>query len=106
MAGELILFEHHFGGFDDDLDLVAFFQPELFGAAAGDHAFDLIFPDPDDDVGHDVAEGDFDHFTFELIARGEWHATSLVQARDPDLNELDAFIFTSVRQELYFGRNG
>ncbi len=84
MAGEvetLSLFEHHFGGLDYHRDVVALFETELFGAAPGNDALDLILPNPDDNVSHDVSQIDFNDFAFELIASGYGHELSIPRFR-------------------------
>jgi hypothetical protein len=64
----LIFLQHYFSGLDDHGDFVAFLKAKLFCAAAGDHAFDLALPDAHDDMSHDVTEGDFHYFSFQLVS--------------------------------------
>jgi hypothetical protein len=47
---------HHLSGFDDDGDGVTFVELEFVSAAARDDALNEILPDPNDNIGHDIAE--------------------------------------------------
>jgi hypothetical protein len=47
----------------------------FFGAAAGDHTFDLILADVDDDVRHRVAE-------FHVFDLAVWHGFAKKGSRD------------------------
>lgn len=65
----LVLLKHHSGRLDHDRDLVSLLQTKLFRAAARDHALDLVLPDSDDDMGHDVPKLHFYDFSLELVSR-------------------------------------
>jgi len=73
----LIFLEHDFGGFDDDRDGVADFEPHFVGAAAGDDAVDFVVSDFDDGVGHDRIEFEIDNFSTKLVACGDAHGPIL-----------------------------
>jgi len=63
-----VLLNHNFGGFDDSGNGVAFLKLEFVGAAAGDGALDEVVPDPNDHMGHDIAQLNFFDFTAQFIS--------------------------------------
>jgi len=75
-----LFFEHDFGGFDDGRDGVADFELHFVGAFFGDDAFDEIFADAHDDVGHDAAELELDDFALQAVASGERHEVRIAGA--------------------------
>src|ERR1035441_5590606 len=76
----LVFLEHHRGRFDDDGYFVALLEAKLLRALTGDDAFDAVLSDLDDDVSHDLAEGDFGDLAFELVAGGERHSIMIAQS--------------------------
>jgi hypothetical protein len=62
LGWELGLLDHHFSGFDDRADGVAYLQFHFLSAGASDDAFDEVVADTNGNVGHDVAELDFGDF--------------------------------------------
>ena len=65
---ESVLFEHNLSRFDYDSDLIAILEAKLLGTASRNDAFDLIRPDLDHDVGHDISELDLHNFAFDLVS--------------------------------------
>lgn len=52
--GRSSLLEHDFSRLNDDRYLVSLLEIKLFGAAARNHAFYLVFSHADGDMGHDI----------------------------------------------------
>lgn len=65
-----VLREHDFRRLDDDLDLIAFLKRELIGALAGDYALNVVFPDANNNMRHDVPKDDFNDLSFQLVSGG------------------------------------
>jgi len=63
-ATPLVLLKHYFGRLDHDGDFVTFLQAKLLGAPACNDTFYHPFSDAHVDVRHDVAQRDFDDFSF------------------------------------------
>lgn len=69
----LIFFEHYFRGFDYGGHRVTDFQFHFVRAALGNHAFDEIIADADDDVRHYAAEFQFLDFSGQFITSRKCH---------------------------------
>src|SRR5579875_2357201 len=70
--------DHHFSGLDDHRDLIAGLHAEPFHRGAGDRRDDRLAAHVNLDFGHDCAQLDIGHGSFELIACAEFHrSTSL-----------------------------
>jgi len=63
-----VLLNHHFGSFDHSGDGIAFFEFEFVGAAPRDGALDEIISNPNDHMGHDIAELDFFNFSAKFVS--------------------------------------
>jgi len=63
-----VLLNHYFGGFDHSCDGVALLELEFVGTTAGDGTLDEIVPDPNDDMGHDIAQLNFFDFPTQLVS--------------------------------------
>ena len=93
----LILFEHHFRGFDDRGDLVSDLQLHLLNAALGDYAFNHILADTDHHMRHDATELNLDHFAFEPVSCGKGHG----QKHTPvPAAPSSATVFSSISESL------
>ena len=69
MTWILLLFEHDFRGLDYGRNGVAYLEAHFNRASPGDHAFDDIVPNLNDDMGHDTAKLEFGNFTFKPVSR-------------------------------------
>jgi len=63
-----VLLNHHLSCLDYGNDRVALLKLKLFGASAGNGAFDEVVADADDDVGHDVAELNLFDFSTQFVS--------------------------------------
>jgi hypothetical protein len=63
-----ILLDHHFSSFDDSGYGVAFFELEFVGAAAGDGALNEVLANPNDYMGHDIAQLNFFDFSTQFVS--------------------------------------
>ena len=69
MNSILLLFEHDFRGLDYGRNGVAYLEAHFNRASPGDHAFDDIVSNLNDDMGHDTAKLEFRNFTFKPVSR-------------------------------------
>jgi hypothetical protein len=65
----LLLFEHDFRGFDYGRNGVAYLEAHFNRASPGDHAFDDVVANLDDDMSHHAAKLEFSDFSFKTISR-------------------------------------
>ena len=56
-----------FGSLDDSGDDIALLQSEFVGAAARDGTLDEVVPNPNNDMGHDIAELNLFYFPSSLL---------------------------------------
>jgi hypothetical protein len=68
MSSMLLLFEHDFRGLDYRRNGVAHLEAHFNRASPGDHAFDDIVSNLDDDMGHHSAELEFGDFAFKPVS--------------------------------------
>jgi hypothetical protein len=69
MTWILLLFEHDFRGLDYGRNGVAYLEAHFNRASPGDHAFDDIVSNLNDDMGHDTAKLEFGDFAFKPVSR-------------------------------------
>jgi hypothetical protein len=65
----LLLFEHDFRGLDYGGNGVAYLEAHFNRAAPGDHAFDDVVANLEDDVSHDATKLEFSDFAFKPVSR-------------------------------------
>ena len=65
--------DHHLGSFDDGGNGIALFQLEFVGAAPGYRTLDEIVSNPNDHMGHDIAELNFFDFAAQFVPGRDWH---------------------------------
>jgi hypothetical protein len=64
----LVFFQHDFCRFDDRRNRVADFQLHFVRASFGDHAFDQVVADFDDNMRHDPTELEFHNLSLKTVA--------------------------------------
>jgi len=65
---ESVFLNHDLGRFNHRADGVTLFQLEFVGAATSDGALDEIVPDPNDHMGHDIAQLNFFDFSTQFVS--------------------------------------
>src|SRR5258705_13637821 len=68
MSSRLLLFEHDFRGLDYGRNGVAYLEAHFNSASPGDHAFDDIVSNLDDDMGHSSDKLEFGDFAFKPVS--------------------------------------
>jgi hypothetical protein len=63
-----VLLDHDLGRFDHGGDGIAVLELELVGATASDGALNEVVPDPNHDMGHDVAQLNFFDFSTQFVS--------------------------------------
>ena len=63
-----VLLNHHLGSFDHSGDGVTLLELEFVCAAAGDGTLNELVPDPNDHMGHDIAQLNFFDFPSEFVS--------------------------------------
>jgi hypothetical protein len=69
MNSMLLLLEHDFRGLDYGRNGVAYLEAHFNRASPGDHAFDDIVSNLEDDVGHYSAKLEFGNFALKPVSR-------------------------------------
>jgi hypothetical protein len=67
MKGSVLL-DHHFSSFDDGGYRVALLELEFVSTAAGDGALNEVVADPNDHMGHDIAQLNFFNFSTQFVS--------------------------------------
>jgi hypothetical protein len=68
MSSMLLLFEHDLRGLDHGGNGVAYLEAHFNGATPGDHAFDDVVSNLEDDMSHDAAKLEFGNFAFKPVS--------------------------------------